>query len=376
MRVCYFGTYRESYSRNVIMIEALRRADVEVVECHHTLWHGLEDRIAIASGGWFNLNFIYRLIAAYWCLLKKHRGVGDYDVMVVGYPGQLDTFLARILTWMKHKPFVLDIFMSPYLVAFERGLVKRHPLSGRLLHLLESISYRLPDCLIQDSQAYVEWLAAEFKLDADCFRLVPTGADDRIFHPLDKPQDNTGCFRVLYYGSFIPNHGVPYIMDAVQVMRDAHDIMFTLVGEGPDKAAAQEFAMHHQLHNVEFIGWLPQSELISYIATADLCLGAFGKTPQSVMTVQNKIYECMAMRKPVVTGDSRALREDFTHLDQVYLVDRTNGLAITEAIQLLYEDAGLRERIASSGYALFMTKFKLDAQGQRFRSHLEELFKS
>jgi hypothetical protein len=30
MRICYFGTYRANYSRNVIMVEGLRRAGVEV----------------------------------------------------------------------------------------------------------------------------------------------------------------------------------------------------------------------------------------------------------------------------------------------------------------------------------------------------------
>jgi hypothetical protein len=52
LRVCYFGTYRANYSRNQIMIEGLRRNGVEVVECHERLWHSLEDRVQVASGGW------------------------------------------------------------------------------------------------------------------------------------------------------------------------------------------------------------------------------------------------------------------------------------------------------------------------------------
>jgi hypothetical protein len=38
LKVRYFGTYREEYSRNQIMIEGLRRAGVDVVECHVELW--------------------------------------------------------------------------------------------------------------------------------------------------------------------------------------------------------------------------------------------------------------------------------------------------------------------------------------------------
>ncbi len=375
MRVCYFGTYRESYSRNVIMIEALRRAHVDVILCHETLWHGIDDRVSIASGGWAKLHFICRLFRAYWLLLKQYREVGDYDVMVVGYPGQLDIVLARLLTWLRRKPLVLDVFMSLYLIAMERGLAKRHPFTGRLIHLLERIAYRLPERLIQDTPEYQAWLMTEFHLDAERFRLVPTGADDRLFIPLEKPRESRDVLRVLYYGSFIPNHGVHFIMESAKALRNVHDIMFTLVGDGPDKAAAQTFMVEHQLHNVEFIAWLAQSELLSYISGADICLGAFGNTPQSVMTVQNKIYECMAMRKPVVTGDSKALRKAFHHLDQVYLVERSNGDAIVQAIQHLYQDTGLRKRLASSGYALFVAEYNLDAQGQRFKKHLSELLR-
>jgi len=54
MIVCYFGTYRQNYSRNKNMIAALRSVGVEVKECHVPLWHGVEDRVAVTSGGWKN----------------------------------------------------------------------------------------------------------------------------------------------------------------------------------------------------------------------------------------------------------------------------------------------------------------------------------
>lgn len=373
MKVCYFGTYRESYTRNVIMIEALRRADVEVVECHQILWQGIEDRVSAASGGWAKPQFILRLVRAYWLLLKEYRKVQDYDVMVVGYPGQLDVLLARVLTWLRKKPLVLDILMSLYLIAQDRGLVEQHPFTGNLLHILERFVYRLPDLLIQDTLDYQNWLVNEFHLHDKRFRLLPLGADDRIFHPLEQPSNNEDTFRVLYYGTYIPNHGVPYIMEAAKIMGDVHDIIFTLIGEGPDKEFAQSFAQQHQMHNVEFISWLPKSELIAYIDRSDICLGSFGTTYQSLLTIHNKIYECMAMHKPVVTGDSSAIRGAFHHLDDIYLVERSNGAAIAKAIQHLYQDDRLRKLIASNGYASFMDEYRLVTKGKRLKSYLKEL---
>ena len=52
LRVCYFGTYRANYNRNQMMIAGLRLNGVEVIECHATLWHGIEDRVETTKGGW------------------------------------------------------------------------------------------------------------------------------------------------------------------------------------------------------------------------------------------------------------------------------------------------------------------------------------
>ena len=51
LKVCYFGTYRAEYSRNQIMIEALRCSGVEVIECHEQLWKSIDDRIDLHQQG-------------------------------------------------------------------------------------------------------------------------------------------------------------------------------------------------------------------------------------------------------------------------------------------------------------------------------------
>jgi glycosyltransferase involved in cell wall biosynthesis len=197
-----------------MMIAGLRFNGVEVNLCHETLWHGIEDRVQTASGGWLKPVFWGRLIRTYWRLTRQFFRLDDYDILVVGYPGQLDVFLARILSWIKHKQMVWDVFMSIYLISVERGLHNNNKLSIRLLHFLESFALRLPDLLILDTTDYVNWFSQEYGINSDNFKLVPTGADDRVFLPITKPNNNNDRFIVLYAGSFIPNHGVRYIVDA------------------------------------------------------------------------------------------------------------------------------------------------------------------
>ncbi len=370
--VCYFGTYRQEYSRNQIMIEGLRQAGVDVIECQEPLWRGVEDRVQTASGGWLRPAFIWRALRAYWHLFRRYRRVGDYDILVVGYPGQLDVFLARLLTWLHHKPLVWDVFMSIYLIALERGLDKHSRFTLGLLRRLEWTACRLPDLLILDTSEYVAWFGKTHGVPSQRFRLVPTGADNRVFHPIPFPLPESCAFHVIYYGTFIRNHGVEYIVEAARLLADDLDIQFELIGDGPEREKAQDIAQRYGLKNITFVEWLEKTELVKQVAQADVCLGAFGTTPQSLMTVQNKIYEGLAMAKPVITGDSPAIRQALIHGEQVYLCQRENPMDLVEAIRTLKANPDLCRRLGQNGYRIFYDKYGVNHIGQIFASHLEE----
>jgi len=185
MRICYFGTYRANYARNRLMIDRLRDQNIEVTECHETLWSGIEDREQVASGGWKKPAFWWRLISTYALLLRQYLRVGSYDVMIVGYPGQPDMLLARILSWIRRKPLVWDVLMSIYLIALERKLDQRSPITTRLIRKLEHFACHLPDLLILDTQEYANWFQSTYHVAAERIRLLPLGADDRVFKPSD-----------------------------------------------------------------------------------------------------------------------------------------------------------------------------------------------
>ncbi|MFV2044188.1 MAG: glycosyltransferase [Anaerolineales bacterium] len=373
MCVCYFGTYRAEYSRNQIMIEGLRRNGVEVIECHEELWQGIEDRVEMASGGWTKPRFWLRVIRTYLRLIWRYRKISDHDILMVGYPGQFDVFLARVLGWMRGTPLVWDIFMSIYLIALERGVDRRSPMTVRLIRYVEKTASRLPELLILDTDQYVSWFASVHGVSADKFRLVPTGADDRIFSPTAMHDgDASSVFRVIYYGTFILNHGVEYVIEAARILADERSIQFELIGRGPDRNMAQALAEQYRLSSVAFTDWLEKSELVSRVAGADVCLGSFGITPQSLMTVQNKIYEGMAMAKAVITGDSPAVRQVLQDGEHIYLCERANPQALAKAITSLRDDPALRRRLARNGHRMFEERLNLAHNGKRLVAHLQE----
>lgn len=368
LKVLYFGTYDRDYPRNQIMIKGLRAAGVEVTECHVTLWQGTADKVAAASGKHKITDLILRVISTYVALLRAYQPLHRrYDVMMLGYTGQFDVLVARWLCWLARRPLVLDVFVSVYLSATERGLPSR-----TLLHLIENIACRLPDLLIIDTGEYAEWFEQTYGITRTRFQLVPIGADNSIFKPVPRPRPD-GVFRVVYYGSFIPLHGIEYILQSAALLRERRDIHFELIGQGAMRTQAQAVAVELGLERTVFTDWVAEDELPTHVASADVLLGVFGTTQASKRTIQNKIYQGLAMARPVITGDSTAVRAALTHGQHAYLVERGNPAALADAILTLQRDPDLRTRLAKEGHRLFLERYTVEAIGRQMREHLEKL---
>lgn len=351
LRVCYFGTYRANYVRNEVLIEGLKRQGIEVYECHSTLWHSVSDRVAQAGGGWKSPRFLSRVIKAYWKLFRTHNHTPEYDVMLIGYPGQFDAYLGRLLAWWRRKPMSLDILMSLHLVAEERGLTQKSPFTGKLIFWLEKFGLKLPDLLIVDTREYRDYYCAKYKLSPANFSFLSLGVDDRLYYPRPEIEPVTDCFRVIYYGTFIPLHGVETMLLAAAKLQDTPNIQFYFYGEGQEEPKARTLAQELALENVRFEGWIDKSELPNEISKSHVCLGVFGTSKQSRCTIQNKIWEGMMMRRPVITGDAQTIRQELTDKKHVYLVARENPQALADGIIALQKDAQLREYIAQEAFS-------------------------
>lgn len=360
------------------MIAGLRSNGIEVLECHQSLWHGVEDRVQIASGGWFNPTFWWRVMVSYFHLLRRYRQIGNYDILIVGYPGQYDVFLARMLSLLQRKPLVWDVLNSMYLISVERGIAKKHRGTANLIRFLERIACRLPDMLILDSQQFIAWFQQTHNLSPDRFRKVPIGINDDIFRlatntKIAKKSTFNGIFRILFYGSFIANHGINIIIEAANLLKDDPSIHFEIVGKGPEREIAINLAHHYHLKNVTFFEWLEKSDLVMKITQSNVCLGTFGDTLQASLTNNNKIYEGFALKKPVISGASPALPEVLKHGVHLYLCDRGNPQALVNAIITLKNDPELRSRLGENGYRIVLEQFNITRTGEIFASHLHEL---
>ena len=80
-RVVMWGTYDISKPRNRILVEGLRQAGVELIECHAEVWAGVEDKSQVAAW-WPRLRLLLCWLACYPALVVRYMCLPSHDAVV------------------------------------------------------------------------------------------------------------------------------------------------------------------------------------------------------------------------------------------------------------------------------------------------------
>jgi glycosyltransferase involved in cell wall biosynthesis len=307
-------------------------------------------------------------------LLKKHVGL-KYDVIILGargeYYGQpLVPFLKRITK----KPMVFDAMLTLYETDVEdRKLVNKESVKARLWYFIDYNALHAANLILSDTDTHAKHYSSFYNVELNNFRRVLVGSDDEVFCPRAAKKE-TNHFLVLFWGGFIPLQGVKHIIRAAKLLERHEDIRFELRGCGQTYNDDFELAKNLGAKNILFNpSWVSYNELSDHIAKADVCLGIFGETKKAQRVIPTKAAETLAMRKPLITGDSPAAREILVNMENCLLVPMANPKAIADAVLALKNDKELRDRIAENGYALFKETLSPKAIGKQLKTALMEL---
>jgi glycosyltransferase involved in cell wall biosynthesis len=116
-----------------------------------------------------------------------------------------------------------------------------------------------------------------------------------------------------------------------------------------------------RVKSVRFLGRRSYEQLPTEMAASHVCLGIFGTSPKAQRVIPNKVFDALAVARPVITGDTRAVREVLTHGENAWLCPPGDPEALAEAVLALRSDAAARLQLAHRGHELFRQRFSIDA---------------
>jgi glycosyltransferase involved in cell wall biosynthesis len=338
-RIAHFGHHDPRYSRNRILAKALILCGADVTQ--------------VADARPY-LRRTPNLIG------KVARE--DFDAILVGFPSHSDVPVARAVAGSKGIPIVFD----PLTSLWENAVIDRRsaaPWSVRAgrYRLYDSLSCRLADLVLLDTQAHIDFFCDEFGLARARFRRVWVGSDEQIMKPRPPPRLDDD-FVVFFYGSFRPFQGVEYIVRAAHVLQQRRErVRFVLCGDGPTYQRVRGLSERLGTGNVEFVPPCPMGTLADLIAASHVCLGVFGTNAKALRVIPNKVFDALACRRPVITGDAPAIREALTDREHVWLCGRGDEEALADAVTRLRQDRTMRDRLADNGHQLFRRRFSTHA---------------
>jgi glycosyltransferase involved in cell wall biosynthesis len=359
MMFTFFGAYDPAYQRNAVIRKGLRLCGADVNEC----------RVAQKLKFWVR----------YPLLLLKWRGSPDF--IFVPEFCQKDVPLAKFLGLLTAKKVIFD----PLAARHETKILDwrrkpAHSLSAWWNFRIDRAALKFADVILADTATHKAYYCAKYNLNPEKVEVLPLGYDDELFEPAEddhpaSPRQADSGYEVLFYGSFLPLHGVDVMVEAARIVagRDP-SVRFTFIGSGQTLPKVRAAASACGLKNVEFIGWLPVRKLREFIGGADVCLGIFGRTEKGGRVVPHKIFQSMGMRRAVITARTPAAEEFFRHRETIYFCDNPLAESLADAILELKKDSTLRNEIAFNGFNFVRENYSAKAIGGRLLKIINHRF--
>lgn len=187
------------------------------------------------------------------------------------------------------------------------------------------------------------------------------GVDVKMFSASSRePGEN---LEILCVGRLVSAKGQHILLEAVKGLVDAHHrVHVRLVGEGPLRGLLESRVAEYGLGAVVSLeGACNTDEVKKYLQAADVFV-----LPSFAEGLPIVLMEAMSMGLPCVStfvaGIPELIRNDIEGL----LVFPSDAAALKEALELLIDDVGLRERLGKTARARVLERFDLESSVRRF----------
>jgi glycosyltransferase involved in cell wall biosynthesis len=356
MKLLFLCGREIDYTRNQVLLRAFRRiGEVETV---------------VESGTTKSLVFRSARIAL--------RAFPDYisnryDLIFVGFYGHL--LMIPIGLFCK-SPILFDAFVSTYdTLTSDRLSFSPKSLMGKMAAFLDRSACHFANKILLDTPAHEQYFSSILGVANHKLNSLPVSCNEEIFYP----RVNSLAINktlVLSYSSYLPIHGIDTIINAAEILRN-EPIQFRLIGQGPLYKSVYKYANELDLKNVTFLPPIPLQLLSDEIAVADICLGGhFGLSDKASRVIPGKIYQMLAMGKPVIAADSQANKELLQHGTSAYLCPAGNPPALAQAILDLHRDHQLCKNIGIGGRETYEKKCSEEVVTEKLRKLISEMINS
>jgi len=339
--ICFFGIYNPDYSRNLVLTKGFQANGFTVLNC----------RVDPKR---------YPGLIKYWQLFKIWRNLEvKPDLVLVAWPGHSLGWFARLL--FPRPLIIFDAFTSLFdSNVIDRQLYSRYSWRAFRDYWLDWFSLHLADVIITDTLENAKYLAKQFNISIKKINRIFVGTSIvPNVSPVILAKDKK-TFSVHFHGTFIPLQGIEWIIRSAKLLEKEPDLKFRIIGSGQESAKITALVADLRPTNIEFLPRQSFAELVEKITEADLVLGIFGTSDKASRVIPNKVFEGLALAKPVLTADTPAVRELLTDHENVLFSKTGDSVDLATKILALKNNLPEQEQLIAG--AKYLVQSKLNPQ--------------
>lgn len=319
-KLAVLGSYDDGdlYQRNRVLVDVLQRL------CEQTVVVNTRSRDTAAIAGTLSIVDRARALLREAKVLWDMRSTfSDCDVVFVPYPAYTSLLALWCMGALKKRLVIADAFLELHSTVVEdRGLLPEGSLRSSLLLAVQRVTLNRARCVLIDTEEQAELLRKNLERSFTQVVAVPVGIDETQWFPVSLPE--TTVIRVLFWGTFIPLHGVEHIVAAAKTLHgEQASIEFVLLGDGQtassiaallDDAPLANLSWHRGIHST--------ARIREELAAAHIVLGVFGDTRKADRVVPYKVHQALASNRALISRSAQATN---------HAIDPTRGFVSCKA---------------------------------------------
>jgi glycosyltransferase involved in cell wall biosynthesis len=157
-------------------------------------------------------------------------------------------------------------------------------------------------------------------------------------------------FLCFFGGTLNYAQDIDSILKCAKLVEDKPYIKFIIYGYGPEKERLLALKECLQADNVFFFDAVKKEEMQNIIMDMNISLAPIKKGDFFKGTIPTKVFESLALKKPLLLGVDGEARELFVEQGKCCLFfEPENAEAMTEQLLRLYNDRQLLEKLGENG---------------------------
>lgn len=319
------------------------------------------------------LNYVSYMVAVIFAMPFLPKA----DVVVSTSPQFFNGLAGYFVSRVKRIPWVLeirDLWPESILVV---GAIKNRAII-KSLEYLEMFAYRKAERIVPVTDAFKHYMVGK-GVAAGKIEVIKNGVDLDFYqavpedNPLSRELGLEGKFVASYFGTHGMAHHLETILEVAQELKAQRDIVFLMVGDGAEKTRLAAMREEMGLENVMMIGQQSKDKMPLLWGLSNVSLVLLKKSDLFKSVIPSKIFESMAMQKPIILGVEGESQEIIETADSGRCIEPANGKQLAEQIMVLYGNPKLCAKLGVNGRKYVVEYFDRTVLARRYESLMQSL---